>query len=253
LLGNEIQEGTGPLDALDLASAESKLAIQLAPNSIEAHRARGFILEVTANREEAIQEYQAAIAINSNIPDLHLDLGRMYKALGVTDKALQEYTLANTLNPSDPRAALYSSRALAAVGRYDQAAQYAEEAVKVALTDPYMRGNWGVMLYKNVQIPEAITQLSLTINGGTTADGQIIKPLPLAGDDLYVTGYYFTYAIALARANHCGEAVLVANLILGAVPANQDAVVTATEALRLCQQNLLTPSPVPTVIITPTP
>lgn len=257
LLGNMYLDSSGPFDAITLAGEESRVATTLAPNSLEARRARAFILEITDNREQAVQEYQTAIAINGNIADLHLALGRTYRALGVLDKAIAEFTLANTLNPSDPTPALYTSRAYASVREDAKAAQYAEQAVKVAPTDPYLRGNWGVMLYRNLQWPEAIVQLSLAINGGVSEDDQPIKPLSLTGSDPRLTEYYFIYALVLARMNRCGEVLPVAQLILGSVPTDDIAVYNAQESMRICQNNLLTPSPIPqpsaTPGITPTP
>ncbi|MDO9129759.1 MAG: tetratricopeptide repeat protein [Anaerolineales bacterium] len=257
LLGKMYLDNTGPFDAITMAGEESRVATALAPNSLEARHARAFILEITDNREQAVQEYQAAIAINGNIADLHLSLGRTYRALGVLDKAIAEFTLAYTLNPSDPTSALYTSRAYASVREDAKAAQYAEQAVKVAPTDPYLRGNWGVMLYKVPDWPDAITQLSLAVNGGMSEDGQVIQPLTLTGDDIRLVEYFTTYALLLARMNRCGEALDVAQLILGSVPTDDIAVYNAQESMRICQNNLLTPSPIPqpspTPGITPTP
>jgi tetratricopeptide (TPR) repeat protein len=98
----ELLVSSGSYESLVLAIEESRVALDLAPNSLEAHRARGLVLEVTDNREEAVLEYQRAIEINANIPDLHLALGRTYRVLGAGDLAIEEFTKANTLNPSDP-------------------------------------------------------------------------------------------------------------------------------------------------------
>ena len=87
-------------------------------------------LQITDNREQAVQEYLLAIQQNPNISEIHLELGVTYRALGVIDLAIQQYTLANTYNPSDIRPYLYSSRRRwAAIGEYAKAAQYAESAV----------------------------------------------------------------------------------------------------------------------------
>jgi tetratricopeptide (TPR) repeat protein len=253
LLGNEYENNFGPFDAITMAGEESRVAVTLAPNTIEARWARGYILEITDNREQAVVEYQAAIAINPNIPDLHLALGRTYRALGVLDKAIEEFTTANTLNPSNPLPNLYTSRTYASVGEYAKAAQYAEQAVKDVPTDAYLRGNWGVMLYHNLQWPDAVVQLSLAINGGTTEDGQIIQPLTLTGGDVRLAEYYFTYALVLAHLGRCGEALPVAQTIIGSVPTDETAVFNAQEAIRLCEQSLQTPSPIPTVTLEITP
>jgi tetratricopeptide (TPR) repeat protein len=257
LLGTMYLDNTGPFDAITLAGEESRVATTLAPNSLEAHYARAYILEITDNREEAVQEYHNAITINGNIANLHLALGRTYKAMEVFDKAIEQFTLANTLNPSDPTSSLYISRTYAAVGEFAKAAQYAEQAVKVTPTDPYMRGNWGVMLYKVPDWPSAVEQLSLAVNGGITEDGQIIQPLTLTGDDTRLVEYFTTYALLLARMDRCGETLPVAQLILGSVPSDEIAVYNAQESMRICQNYLLTPSavpqPSPTPALTPTP
>lgn len=251
LLGGQYLENIGPMDAITIASEESKTAINLAPNSLEAHRARGYILYITANYEEAAAEYATAININPNIPELHIDLGLTYRALGLTEDAVQEYTLANTLNPTDIRPNLYASRALASVGSYGQAAQYAESAVLIDPTDPYLRANWGVMLYKNVDLPAAVAQLALAIEGGITEDGQTVTPLVLApGDDRTVEAYYF-YVLALAYTRRCDLVLTIAQQIMSTVPLDETAVYNANAALEICQASLLTPSP--TTISTGTP
>ncbi len=172
LYGKMFENSAGPyVNPIQTAIDESRAATTLAPNSLEAHWARAYIYQLTANPEQAVQEYLAAININKNISEIHLELGVTYKATGMIDQAIQQYTLANTLNPSDYRPELYSSRALATIGQFIQAEQYANAAVQDAPTDPYLRGNWGYMLYKNNEWPTSIEQLSLTINGGKTTDG----------------------------------------------------------------------------------
>jgi hypothetical protein len=137
------------------------------------------------------------------------------------------------------------------VGSYAQATQWAEQAVKDAPTDPYLRGNWGVMLYHSNDWAAAIIQLSLAVNGGTAEDGQTIEPLSLTGDDILTTEFFFTYALVLARTNRCDQALPVAQLILSAVPSDETAVYNAQETIRLCELSMLTPSPVPTAAGTP--
>ena len=104
ILVDSYVSGSGPFDSIELAVEASRVALSLAPELMEAHRARAYVLEATGNYEEAIREYQTAITLNENIPDLHLALGRNYRALGVYDKAIEELTRPNALNPADPLA-----------------------------------------------------------------------------------------------------------------------------------------------------
>ena len=256
LYGRMYENNAGPsIDPITVAIQASKDAVTLSPNSLEAHWARAYILQLTANGEQAIQEYLLAIQINSNISEIHLELGVSYKGLGVIDLALEQYTLANTLNPSDIRPYLYSSRALVSIGEYAKAVQYAESAVANDATNPYLRGNLGFMLYKNNDFPNALIQLSLAINGGTNEDGLVVKPQPLTADDTRIAQYYYVYAILLARNNRCGEALPVTQLLISAVPDDADAAYNVTYVEQLCEQTLGTPSPTPltTPKVTPTP
>lgn len=258
ILVDNYQAGTGGFDDLTKAAEESRVALSLAPNTIESNRARGYILEATANYEEAIQFYKAAVELNDKIPDLHLALGRNYRFLGVYDNAIEEFTRANALNPSDPTPDLLISRTYASIGEFAKAAQFAQSAVNDAPTDPSLRGNYGVMLYRNVDWVEAINQLGLAINGGKTEDGQTIEKIPLS-TEVRVVEYYFTYGLSLARLNRCGEALQVAQQILGRVPGDEIAVANANEIIRICETNLsVTPTPgaetpSPTGTSTPTP
>ncbi len=248
--------GTGTFDNVAKAAEESRVALSLAPGTIEAHRARGYVLEATANYEEAIAEYRAAVEINQNIPDLHLALGRNYRAMQVYDLAVEAFTRANALNPSDPTPDLLISRTYASIGEFAKAAQYAESAVKDAPADASLRGNYGVMLYRIADWAEAAVQLGLAIHGGQNEQGDAIKSIPLT-PDTRVAEYYFTYALALARLNRCGEAISIANAILGRVPADEIAVANANETLSMCEKNLSATSVfTPTVsaeTATPTP
>jgi len=254
ILVDSYVSGSGPFDSIELAAEASRVALSLAPDTMESHRARAYVLEATGNYEEAIREYQAAVNTNENIPDLHLSLGRNYRALGVYDKAIEEFTRSNALNPSDPMPDLFISRTYATVGEYAKAAQYGEQAIKDNPVDANLHGNLGVMYYHNYQWPEAAQELALAVYGGTLGEDQIIEPLPL-GNNARVVEYYFTYAIVLARLNHCSEALQISQRILGTIPSNELAVFNANEAIQLCGENLEDPptatEPPPEETVTP--
>ena len=256
LYGRMYENNAGPyIDPIPVAIESSQAAVTLAPNSLEAHWARAYILQLTDNPEQAVQEYQLAIQINPNISEIHLELGVTYRGLGVIDSAIQQYTLANTYNPSDIRPYLYSSRALASIGEYAKASQYAESAVVNDPVNPYLRGNWGFMLYKNYDWPNALIQLSLAVNGGTNEDGQIVQPQPLTGGDTRIAQYFYVYAIILANSSRCGEALPITQLLIITVPNDGDAGYNANYIQQLCAQSLGTPSSKPSATpeVTPTP
>ncbi len=249
----EILMNQGDFELYDKAAEESKTALDLDPTLLEVHRARGIVLLNTQNLEQAVQEFQAALAINKNISDLHLYLGVTYRALGDYDLAQESLLASYALNPTDTVALTELSRAFFADGRYAQSAQYAEEAVKVDPTDPRLHGNLGISHYKNNDFVNAIPSLAFSVRGGTMEDGTVVEGLPL--DYGKVEEYYWYYGFALAKSDRCAEAVPIFQALLTGVPNDEIAVYNATEGLSLCQQNLNeTPETVTaTPEVTPTP
>lgn len=255
LIADLYTRGQASLDAVDKMSAESNTAMALAPNSLEAHRARGYVLFVTGNYPESVREYKQALAINDNIADVHLLLGLVYRALQLYPDAVDSFSRAYALNPSDPIPNLYISRILATNGEFAKAVQYAEQVVRDSPTNPLYHGNLGVMYYRNKQYPEAIDQLSLLVKGGKTEDGRDITPVELV-NDTRIAEYYFTYGLALVKQSRCGEAIPIFQLILTQVPDDETATYNSQEGLRMCAESIgITPTPSPTseAKATPTP
>lgn len=245
ILMDKALAGQGDIGTIEKAAEESRIAISLAPNQLETIRARGYILWNTANYEEAIQQYKAALAINDKIPDLHMALGYNYHFIGEYDQAVQHFLQAVALNPTDPIAPYEISRTYAAVGDFSKAVQYADQAVKAAPQNPKMHANLGVMYYKNNQLDQAIDELSLAVRGGTTEDGTVVEGMPLNYGS--VADYYAIYGLALAKANRCREAVPVLQAIRSGVPEDEINVYNAEQGLLICQQNLGTPTFQPTL------
>lgn len=239
ILIDQIQQDYG---FLDKAIEESKLALELGPDLLESHRVRGIVLLNTNNLDEAVLEFERAIAINKNIADLHLYLGVTYKAQERYDLAQEALLLAYSLNPTDTASLIELSRAYFADGRYAQASQYAEEAVKIEPENPHRHGYLGITYYKQVEYPKAIDALALAVQGGVTADDVVVEGLPLSYDDR-VMQYYWYYGFALARANRCAEAVPIFQALLTGVPDNEIAVFNAEEGLSICKEQIETEIP----------
>ncbi|MDZ4158293.1 MAG: tetratricopeptide repeat protein, partial [Anaerolineaceae bacterium] len=240
----KFQSGQGDIGSLDKAVDLSRKAMELGSGLLETHRARGLVLELTDNYEEAAREYEAAIAINTNIADQHLALGRTYRFLEQYDKAVEEFNKASGLNPTDPMPLIHISRTYATVGEWAKAIQYAQQAVKVRPSDPYLHGNLGVMLYRNRHYADALPYLRLAVRGGVTEDGTEVRGLPL--DYGRVAEYYFTYGLALARAGECGEGLQISQLLIDGVPNDETSVYNAKEMVTICKEIAGTPRPKPT-------
>ena len=238
------------------AAEHSLIALALDPNLVETRRARAYIYSATTGYEQATLELNEAIKINPNIPILHMELADNYRTLQAVDKAVTEYTLANTLNPSDPDPEYLISRTYAGVGDYAKAVQYAEQAMKDDPTSAKLHGNYGVMLYRNLRWSEAVEQLRISIYGGRTEDDREIVPLPLQADDRFSIEFHYTYGLALARENQCGEALQIVQALQSRVRSNEDAMAAADKTIEICQENLDNPAvdtPVPTEVLTATP
>lgn len=235
LLVRQIEAGQGAIGTIEKAIEESKLALALANDTMEAHRARGIVLQNTSNYAEAIQEFQTAIQYNPNVADVHMSLGLGYRQLDPPelDKAVTEFTIANALNPSDPLPDTYIARTYANIGEYVKAVQYAEQAKNDAPTDPYMWGTLGSMNYRLGKYPEAIAALKLAVRGGTTDDGFVVEGLPL--DYGRIAEYYYLYGLALAKSGECNEAIQIAQLLLQGAKDDEISVYNANAMITICQ------------------
>lgn len=240
----EILVDSGIFENYDKAAEESRVAYALDPNLMETHRARAYILSATGsegnNYELAVQEYREAIKINKNISLLHIELGKNLRFMQVYEDAINEFTIANTLNPTDPEPDYLISRTYATTGEYEKALQYAETAVKDRPTDPRLRGNYGVMYYRNYFYPKAVEQLTLAVNGGRAENGLPIQGLPLSNDSR-VAEFYYTYGLALAHVNQCGDALKMSQTLQANLSNDENAIAAADEIIRVCEENLNNP------------
>ena len=132
--------------------------------------------------------------------------------------------------------------------------QYAESAKDNDPASASLRGNLGVMYYRNSYWTEAITELGYVVNGGVTPEGNKIEAINLVPNDSRTAEYYATYGLALSRLNECGKALQVARTILERIPADELSVENANAIISRCQQNLdATPNPLPTPLGTNSP
>ena len=237
----EILIDSGLFDNIEPAAEASRKGLNLDPNLLETRRARAYILEATANYEEAIQYYKSAIELNPYLSMLHMELGRNLRFVQVYDDAIKEFTVANTLNPGDPEPDYLIARTYATIGEYEKALQYAETAVKDDPIEPRYRGNYGVMYYRNFKYAQAVEQLALAVNGGKTEDGFPIQPVAL-NDDPRIAEYYFTYGLALARTNQCGEALPISQTLQSKFAEDEIIMEAATAIIEICQENLENPA-----------
>jgi tetratricopeptide (TPR) repeat protein len=226
-------------------------AIRLAPNLLEAHRALGYVYEVTQNYELALENYLVAASFNPRLPLLHINVGNMQRALGDYASAEESYLNAVALAPENPEPLALLANLNANVGEYGKASQYAEQAVALDPTNPRLRGLLGRMLFSNGDYDGALIQLELATRGGQSPGGEWVEGLSLveAGQtaDLRVVEYYTRYAMTLARQGRCEGsegAIAIAEALLTNFE-DEITVFNAREALITCGELEREPTPTP--------
>ncbi len=232
--GLQYENNPAIIGVIDNAISNSQKARDINANTLETHRARGYVQELVGSYGEAVQEYAAAININKYIPDLFLMLGRVYYYPDVAeyDLAVEAFREADLLNPSNPLPDVYLSKVYQTQGSYPTAIQYAEKAVVDDPTNPYYYGNLGVLYYRNYEYSKAIQNLRLIIRGGTTEDGTTVAALPL--DYGTIAQYYQIYGLALARSGECPEAMQISEALLKNVGNDDIIVYNAGEMVNIC-------------------
>ncbi len=235
VLVEQINNGEERLDTLAQATDYSRQAVSLGNTLMETHRARGFLLEITGNYQEAVTEFQIAIAINPNIADLYLALGRAYRANGMDTEAITAFERASTLNPYDPWAPYYISRTYASNGEYTKAIQQGEDAIELDPTETQFYWNLGTQYYRSGEYAKALDYFRISIQGGVGKDGAIVQGIPLSYDNR-VPELYYMYGLILARSGQCQEAAEVVRLLTQGVPEDVTAVLNAEYMTEVCKE-----------------
>lgn len=256
VLSKKVFNGDEVLGDLDQAIEASRNAQSIAPNSFETHWARGKVLEITSNYEDAVAELEQAVALNDNVAELHIDLGLNYRYMGENDQAVEEFTRANTLNPSDSYPETLIAGTYVNIGEYSKAIQYAQQALDDDPEDPYMYGNLGMWYRKNFQLSEAVLMLKMAIQGGVSSEGYVVEGLPLSNTTRIIE-YYTAYGLALMDLGYCSEANDIAQSLLQSISNDEVTSYNANTILSTCNDKLndaqLLKLPTPTMIPTWTP
>jgi tetratricopeptide (TPR) repeat protein len=250
ILALRVEARMDELDTMDRAIEESRTALALEPNLMEAHWARGYVLEVTANFAEAVESLKTANQINPNVDRLHMALGRNLTYIDQLDQAVFEFTKAYSLNPSSPAPNLAISQVYSRLGEFDKAIQYGEVALRDGPTQANLYANLGTLYYRKSQFNAAIEYLRIAVRGGLSEEGLAVEGIPLSYE-LGVVEIYSRYGLALAKINECNEAVSIAEGIRQTVPDSAVGQENAAIIIKTCEENLLNP-PTPTTAPTPT-
>jgi serine/threonine protein kinase/tetratricopeptide (TPR) repeat protein len=101
---------------LERADTASRKALELAPDSAEAHTSRGLALAFAKRFDEAERAFQSAIRLNPKLFDAHYFYGRALLQQGKHAEAARAFEEACSLSPDDYQAQSFLTQAYEALG-----------------------------------------------------------------------------------------------------------------------------------------
>ena len=274
------------VDELKWTQAEQNIlpALQLGPQVMDVHRVYAYYLESIKYRNQAIEEYQQALAINPNLTFLYISIGHNYRALALSsppgaqqtelyNQALESYAKAARLNIqkqiSDPSPYLAIAKTYAQMGEFFTAALNAQKAIQLDPANADLYGQLGDIYKRGRNFETAIVALKCAVRGCTADEsciarngcpagdsGTAIQPLLLNPVSAY---YYLDYGSVLSAwpdtPGYCTEALDVLTIVRNAYPDAQDIVRNADVGLSICSNTIAayTPTPTPLPLSTGTP
>jgi serine/threonine protein kinase/Flp pilus assembly protein TadD len=118
-------------DNLREAVAASRRAVELEPESAEAHASRGLAESLSKNYKAAEKEFDAAIQLNPRLFEACYFYARSCFAQGQMEKAAGLFEKASRLNPADYQSLIHLASCLKAIGRTDEAREASAECLRV--------------------------------------------------------------------------------------------------------------------------
>jgi serine/threonine protein kinase/Flp pilus assembly protein TadD len=115
-------------DNLTEAVAASRKAIELAPESAEAHASRGLAVSLSKNHQEAEKEFETAIRLDPRLFDGYYFYGRSCFTQAQHEKAAALFEKAAAVNPDDFQSRSLSALCYLALNRPDKARQAQDTA-----------------------------------------------------------------------------------------------------------------------------
>ncbi|MCE5309521.1 MAG: tetratricopeptide repeat protein [Acidobacteriales bacterium] len=106
------------LDQADWASAK---AVELDPESAQAHASRAVVLSVRGRDQEATAAFETALRLDPNLFEAHYFYARHAFTRGEREKAIQRYEAAMRLRPEDYQAPLLVAQTYDDLGRSEEA------------------------------------------------------------------------------------------------------------------------------------
>ncbi len=257
-------------------------ALLRGPELMDVHRVYAYFLESTLSYNQAIEEYQAALAINPNLTFLYISIAQNYRALAfrtniptqqvqLYEQALDYFAAATRLNEQlrieDPLPYVGIARTYAQMGEFFAAARNALRAVDIEPGNPSLYGLLGNIYKRGRNFETSILALKCAVDGCTPVESCAARGGCTAGDPgTAVSGlpltdgsatYYLDYGSVLAAfspkyPNYCTTAVRVLTQLVTTYPDDETIVFNAQQGLNICASVSASLTPTPTPAFTPT-
>lgn len=218
---------------------EQALQREDAATLMDVHRVYAYLLETLGQYNQAIEEYDKAIALTPNMTFLYLRAGANYRrlafgslnedsALVLYEKSLEYFARAAQINEvlgvQDPIPYLSIAKTYSQTGDYFAAAINVQKALEFDPSNADTYGQLGIVFFKSRNYEGSIPALKCAVRGCTAEEscdgrggcaagdsGTAVVGLPLSSSTMV---YYFTYgsvlsALSRPKANYCGEALAV--------------------------------------------
>lgn len=231
---------------------EQALQREDAATLMDTHRVYAYLLETLGQYNQAIQEYDKAIALAPNMTFLYLRAGANYRrlafgslnedsALLLYEQSLEYFARAaqinETLGVKDPIPYLSIAKTYSQTGDYFAAAINVQKALTFDPSNADTYGQLGIVFFKSRNYEGSIPALMCAVRGCTPEQscegrggcaeddfGATVTGLPLSSTTMV---YYYTYGSVLAalsrpKENKCGEALNVMNEVWAFYEANEE-------------------------------
>jgi adenylate cyclase len=102
------------------AQEASNRAVELDPDSAEAHASRGIALSISKRYDEAREEFESSIKLNPKLFEAHYFFARDCYAQGKFEEAAELFASAAEVNPADYQSPNFEASALKELGRAEE-------------------------------------------------------------------------------------------------------------------------------------
>ncbi|HLD33055.1 MAG TPA: tetratricopeptide repeat protein [Candidatus Peribacteraceae bacterium] len=148
---------------MEEALAQYDRAMELDPESKNAHFGLGILYAELGKRGEALQEYQHAIAIDPTYSEVYLNLGALYMQMNQPEQAIEQYQKAIATTPYFAQAYYNLGVAYRKIDKPRQAMENYEMAIRYEPSFVAARINLGIAYYERRRMEEAREQFEIVL------------------------------------------------------------------------------------------